>query len=91
MLARAQPTEIRRLAVPVSSAGICVSGTVRDHIGERLPYAFERIDEVVEREPDLVIGSWCGKKSGLSALRRDLASTAFRRCSVNISTKSNRP
>jgi len=30
------------LAVP---GGICVSGTVRDHIGERLPYAFEDMGE----------------------------------------------
>jgi adenylate cyclase len=25
--------------------GICVSGTVRDHIGDRLPYAFEDMGE----------------------------------------------
>jgi adenylate cyclase len=30
------------LAVP---GGICVSGTVRDHIGDRLPYAFEDMGE----------------------------------------------
>jgi adenylate cyclase len=30
------------LAVP---GGICISGTVRDHIGDRLPYAFEDLGE----------------------------------------------
>jgi adenylate cyclase len=27
------------------SGGMCVSGTVRDHIGDRLPYAFEDLGE----------------------------------------------
>jgi adenylate cyclase len=33
---------LQGLAVP---GGICVSGTVRDHIGDRLPYAFEDMGE----------------------------------------------
>jgi adenylate cyclase len=33
---------VEGLAAP---GGICVSGTVRDHIGERLPYAFEDMGE----------------------------------------------
>jgi ABC-type Fe3+-hydroxamate transport system substrate-binding protein len=49
------------------------------------------VEQVVAREPDLIIGSWCGRNSGLSASQRVLASTAFRPCSTKISTKSNRP
>jgi adenylate cyclase len=33
---------LEELATP---GGICLSGTVRDHIGERLPYAFEDMGE----------------------------------------------
>jgi hypothetical protein len=32
------------LAAP---GGICISGTVRDHIGERLPYSFEDLGEQI--------------------------------------------
>jgi len=48
-------------------------------------------EDVVVREPDLIIGSWCGKKFSRSALQRGLASTAFRPCSTKIFTKSNHP
>ena len=48
-------------------------------------------DEVIAREPDLIIGSWCGRNSGPSGLHRELALTASLPCSTNISTKSNRP
>src|SRR5437660_118217 len=34
-----------RLEGLASPGGICVSGTVRDHIGDRLPYAFEDMGE----------------------------------------------
>jgi adenylate cyclase len=34
-----------RLEGLAEPGGICVSGTVRDHIGDRLPYAFEDIGE----------------------------------------------
>jgi adenylate cyclase len=34
-----------RLEGLAAPGGICVSGTVRDHIGERLPYAFEDVGE----------------------------------------------
>ncbi|MBV8531427.1 MAG: tetratricopeptide repeat protein [Candidatus Eremiobacteraeota bacterium] len=34
-----------RLEGLAAPGGICVSGTVRDHIGERLPYAFEDMGE----------------------------------------------
>ena len=30
---------------PAAPGSICISGTVRDHIGDRLPYAFEDIGE----------------------------------------------
>jgi hypothetical protein len=31
-------------------------------IGARPGTAWETVEEVVAREPDLIIGSWCGKK-----------------------------
>jgi TolB-like protein/class 3 adenylate cyclase/Tfp pilus assembly protein PilF len=34
-----------RLEALTEPGGVCVSGTVRDHIGERLPYAFEDMGE----------------------------------------------
>jgi adenylate cyclase len=34
-----------RLEGLAAPGGICVSGTVRDHVGDRLPYAFEDIGE----------------------------------------------
>jgi adenylate cyclase len=34
-----------RLTGLTPPGGICISGTVRDHIGERLPYAFEDMGE----------------------------------------------
>ena len=34
-----------RLEALAEPAGICISGTVRDHIGNRLPYAFEDMGE----------------------------------------------
>ncbi len=34
-----------RLEGLAAPGGICVSGTVRDHIGDRLPYAFEDLGE----------------------------------------------
>src|SRR6516164_6454439 len=34
-----------RLEALAKPGGICISGTVRDHIGDRLPYAFEDIGE----------------------------------------------
>jgi adenylate cyclase len=36
-----------RLEGLAEPGGICISGTVRDHIGERLPYAFEDIGEQI--------------------------------------------
>ena len=39
-------------------------------------------EEVVAREPDLIIGSWCGKKFRPSALRHGLASSRPRLCSI---------
>jgi len=36
---------IARLEGLAAPGGICVSGTVRDHIGDRLPYAFEDMGE----------------------------------------------
>jgi adenylate cyclase len=34
-----------RLEALAELGGICISGTVRDHIGDRLPYAFEDMGE----------------------------------------------
>jgi adenylate cyclase len=34
-----------RLEGLAAPGGICVSGTVRDHVGDRLPYAFEDMGE----------------------------------------------
>ena len=34
-----------RLEALAEPGGICISGTVRDHIGDRLPYAFEDMGE----------------------------------------------
>jgi TolB-like protein/class 3 adenylate cyclase len=34
-----------RLEALAESGGVCVSGTVRDHIGDRLPYAFQDMGE----------------------------------------------
>jgi len=34
-----------RLEALAEPGGICISGTVRDHIGDRLPYAFENMGE----------------------------------------------
>ena len=48
-------------------------------------------EEVVAREPDLIIGSWCGKKFRPSASRRDLALRKSPLCGIKISTKSNHP
>jgi adenylate cyclase len=36
---------VARLEGLAAPGGICVSGTVRDHIGDRLPYAFEDLGE----------------------------------------------
>src|SRR5438034_3041914 len=40
--ASTSPARLEGLAEP---GGVCVSGTVRDHIGDRLPYAFEDMGE----------------------------------------------
>src|SRR6267154_1412823 len=34
-----------RLEALAESGGICISGTVREHVGDRLPYAFEDMGE----------------------------------------------
>jgi len=46
------------------------------------------VEEVVAREPDLIIGSWCGKKF---RPERGPASGKSRLCCIKISTKSNHP
>src|SRR5271168_5355369 len=38
-----------RLEGLAAPGGICISGTVRDHIGDRLPYAFEDMGEQASR------------------------------------------
>jgi class 3 adenylate cyclase len=39
------PIATARLEGLAAPGGVCVSGTVRDHIGDRLPYAFEDMGE----------------------------------------------
>jgi adenylate cyclase len=50
-----------RLEGLAAPGGICVSGTVRDHIGERLPYAFEDMGEqsVKNIARTVRVYAWC--------------------------------
>jgi TolB-like protein/class 3 adenylate cyclase/Tfp pilus assembly protein PilF len=53
------------LAAPGS---ICVSGTVRDHIGERLPYAFEDMGEQNVKNIARPVRAYALRPEGLAAL-----------------------
>jgi iron complex transport system substrate-binding protein len=48
-----------------------------------------RTEEVVARAPDLIIGSWCGKKFRPSASRRVLVLRKSRLCSCETCMRSN--
>ena len=58
-------------------------GAAKDHIVS--------IEEVVERAPDLINCSWCGRNSVPSALRHGLALRKSRLCSTRTCMKSNHP
>src|SRR5690348_16117166 len=47
-----------------------------------------RIEEVVEREPDLIIGSWCGKKFRSEGVVARAGFGMSRLCGTKISTRS---
>ena len=48
------------------------------------------IDEVVAREPDLIIGSWCGKKFRPERVMMRPVSRRFRLCNIKTCTRSSR-
>src|SRR5271169_2934393 len=48
--------------------GICVSGTVRDHIGDRLPYAFEDMGEQSVKNIARPVQAYALRPDGLAAL-----------------------
>jgi len=52
------------LAVP---GGICVSGTVRDHVGDRLPYAFEDMGEQSVKNIARPVRAYALRPEGLAA------------------------
>ena len=47
-------------------------------------------EDVIARAPDIIIGSWCGKKFRPEKVVSGRASSACRRCSAAPSTRSNR-
>jgi adenylate cyclase len=55
------------LAAP---GGICVSGTVRDHIGDRLPYAFEDMGEQSVKNISRPVRAYALRPEGLAAPSR---------------------
>ena len=57
-----------RLEGLAAPGGICVSGTVRDHIGERLPYAFEDIGEQSVKNIARPVRAYALRPDGLAAL-----------------------
>jgi class 3 adenylate cyclase len=50
-----------RLEALAEPGGICISGTVRDHIGDRLPYTFEDLGEqsVKNIARPVRVYAWC--------------------------------
>src|SRR5207237_5047391 len=54
------------LAAPGSS--ICVSGTVRDHVGDRLPYAFEDMGEQSVKNIARPVRVYALRPEGVAAL-----------------------
>ena len=49
------------------------------------------VEEVVARQPDLIVGSWCGKKFRPERVATRAGSTVFRPYSIKISMKLNHP
>src|SRR5215470_4903339 len=57
-----------RLEGLAAPGGICVSGTVRDHIGDRLPYAFEDMGEQTVKNIARPVRAYAVRPERLSAL-----------------------
>jgi TolB-like protein len=70
-----------RLEGLAAPGGICVSGTVRDHIGDRLPYAFEDMGEQTVKNIARPVRAYAVRPERLSALsvRRSTARWSRRR------------
>src|SRR5215831_229494 len=70
-----------RLEGLAAPGGICVSGTVRDHIGDRLPYAFEDMGEQTVKNIARPVRAYAVRPERLSALsvRRSAARWSRRR------------
>ena len=57
-----------RLEGLAAPGGICVSGTVRDHIGDRLPYAFEDMGEQSVKNIARPVRAYALRPDGLAAV-----------------------
>src|SRR5580692_10509269 len=57
-----------RLEGLAAPGGICVSGTVRDHIGDRLPYAFEDMGEQSVKNITRPVRAYALRPKGLASL-----------------------
>jgi len=63
-----------RLEGLAASGGICISGTVRDHIGDRLPYAFEDLGEQSVKNIVRPVRAYAWHPEGMAALLTATAS-----------------
>jgi adenylate cyclase len=69
-----------RLEALAAPGGICVSGTVRDHIGDRLPYPFEDMGEQSVKNIARPVRAYALRPEGLAAVPAPgLPARAFRR------------
>ncbi len=68
-----------RLEALAAPGSICVSGTVRDHIGDRLPYAFEDMGEQSVKNIARPVRAYALRPEGLAAVPPGLPARAFRR------------
>ena len=59
-----------RLEGLAAPGGICVSGTVRDHIGDRLPYAFEDMGEQIVKNIARPVRVYALHPEGIAGLPR---------------------
>jgi adenylate cyclase len=57
-----------RLEGLAASGGICISGTVRDHIGDRLPYAFEDMGEQSVKNIARPVRVYALRREGIAGL-----------------------
>jgi adenylate cyclase len=65
-----------RLEGLAAPGGICVSGTVRDHIGDRLPYAFEDLGEQSVKNIARPVRVYAWHPEGIAGLPTASASSA---------------